>query len=390
MSSGLQQANTFPPLISGSSYDGELDKQLYGSSVICSCYICKDAEDPFYYPTAHSLTGYAADGLEYVNGVSNLGSYASWYSENHSEFRGSKRAFPDSALVVITDLSIGIYDRDKGFDVWMIILRETYKAFPANIFANMQPGVLNKAIADGFRPSRVTYSSGVLSVLMSPDPGSQYTYPIVWHLDLSKDRMYVDLTLAAPDVYIVAPTYVGENTQGNYVDVIYRRGNTYLWAVEGSVTLPLAMQVSPRAYFDVGKIPTVGVNGLQPNQLRFTCTVTTELGETGSASALIEIIKDPIADITYTADAGIEGTASVPVQEECSYQWIGSGTGFQGFTTTTSGPSVKFMCGNLLSKIYLECRVTSKANVTRAKPIVIPLSTYKYVVKGYVDQRYVE
>lgn len=174
--------NSFPPLISDSSSDKIGMKQLYGNNVLSSCIIRKEPGDLFFYPE-NGLTGYGYDGKLYSGGTIVPGIFSSWYSEGTGSYRGSLQTFPLSALVLITDVSMAIYDQSTDLNTWMIFLRKD------------QGMLLNNYDAStiGFTPKSVQYNGGVITVEFSPDPGSTRQTNIFLHIDFVQDTAYADV-----------------------------------------------------------------------------------------------------------------------------------------------------------------------------------------------------
>ena len=131
-------SNTFPPLISDSSFDLQLMKQLVGddSRILASCRIKDDPADSFLHPEL-GLDGYAFDGVYRVQGVAypSVG-LASWYSEYPTEYRSANTlSFPSEGLVLATDIGLVIYDeRSDGLGsrdslyIWMAFVKDNLNA----------------------------------------------------------------------------------------------------------------------------------------------------------------------------------------------------------------------------------------------------------------------
>ena len=179
--------NTFPPLVSGSSTDLLDQKQLYGKDVLASCLIQTSQADQFFNPEACGLTGYAYNGTYHQGGVP-VPLQASWFNEAPSAWRGQQAAFPQQAVVVLTDAGLSILDRAKNLEMWMLFMRGDMLAYTNNFLANMK-------VPAGFTPRAVTYQNGIVSVLQYPDAGSAYTWVFALHLDFLHDIVYADCSI---------------------------------------------------------------------------------------------------------------------------------------------------------------------------------------------------
>lgn len=179
--------NTFPPLVSGSSSDLIGQKHLYGQGVLTSCLIQTTQADQFFNPEAGQLTGYAADGSYYQNGVV-VPLQASWFLEPPSPWRAEARGFPRQGVVLVTDAGLSILDRTKNLEMWMMFMRGDLLAYTNN-FLTVQK------VAAGFTPRQVTYQNGIISVTQAPDPGSTFNNIYTLHIDFLHDTIYVDCTI---------------------------------------------------------------------------------------------------------------------------------------------------------------------------------------------------
>lgn len=179
--------NTFPPLVSGSSFDAENLKQLVGadSHIHASCAIRYDATDTFFNPgfrpTKGGLTGFGWDGFFYFNGVMQ-GRQATWFTEATpgDNFRSTRGAFPQRGIVLVTDLGLSIFDESaNSLDVWMVFERGATLAMLETVVS----------IPSNFVPKELKYNNGVIMLTYSGD-----NFPDVYlYLDFCQDTAYVDL-----------------------------------------------------------------------------------------------------------------------------------------------------------------------------------------------------
>jgi hypothetical protein len=176
--------NTFPPIISGSSWDASGSHQLLGNTVVSSTLATFAETDAFYSPVLGELTGYAADGYMYNVGIKDETKSAPWAIESAGAWRGSKREFPAHALILLTDASLSILDRDDSYAMWMLFVRRDDFGFTNNPFGK---------ILAGFSPRTLSFHSGIISVHCVPDNGAmEFQDLITLYFDFVKDQIYFD------------------------------------------------------------------------------------------------------------------------------------------------------------------------------------------------------
>jgi hypothetical protein len=184
----MSSINTFPPLISGSSFDSVGGKQLSGNSIISSLRIEESPADQFFNPQV-GFSGYACNGMLYQNGVPVQGAApASWFSEPVSTYRGGEKEFPTSALVLLTDAGLSIIDISGNMNMWMIFLRGDTFAFFHNFNLSQS----------GFIPVGLAYSQGAIIINLSSDPGSTIKGNAALILDFVNDTVRMDMSLQNP------------------------------------------------------------------------------------------------------------------------------------------------------------------------------------------------
>jgi hypothetical protein len=177
------EKSTFPPLVSDQSTDLIGGIQLYGNNILCSCTVLNDLNDSFFFPIRGKLTGYAADGVYYLNGVPNDTNMASWMTEAMGTYRGPLPIFPVEAVVLVTEESISILDQTDLLNMWMVFARDTANTYSTGF------GISDVA----FTATVVRYEQGVITVTMIPTNGSIFASPAFLHIDFTKDTAYVDL-----------------------------------------------------------------------------------------------------------------------------------------------------------------------------------------------------
>jgi hypothetical protein len=184
-------ANTFPPLISGTSWDASGLHHIVGNEIIASTLASFSTTDAFYSPQDGELSGFAADGFMYNIGVKDETKSAPWALEAPGPWRSSKREFPNNALILLTDAGMSIVDRDDNYALWMLFIRRDDFAFTNNPF--------DKIVA-GFTPTSLSFHNGIISVQCTPDKGAnQFQDLITLYIDFVKDQVYFD-SPSRPDV----------------------------------------------------------------------------------------------------------------------------------------------------------------------------------------------
>jgi len=190
-------ANTFPPLLSGSSWDAGGLHQLVGNEVFASALATFSKSDAFYSPAEGELSGFAADGYMYRLGVKDETMSAPWAVENPNLWRGKKRDFPANGLILLTDAGLSIIDRDDNYALWMLFIRRDDFAFTNNPFDKLTAG---------FHPRALSFHNGIISVHCTPDVGAiQFMDLITLYIDFVKDQVYFD-SPSIPTVSHPVPT----------------------------------------------------------------------------------------------------------------------------------------------------------------------------------------
>jgi hypothetical protein len=197
-------------------------------NIVASCLIQSHTDDSFYNPTFNSHTGYAYDGNYYSLGVLQQGhQQASWFTEygtSGNEFRGSQAAFPAYGLVLLSPVSLAIFNQAVAvtqasqLPLWMqFILGDTAGSSGGSyaLTDNFYGVGLTTPALQGFLPQSLCYADGVISVTYLPDPGNQpdnLTHPIlippqtepvspsaqssmVVSIDFVQDSVYLDVAL---------------------------------------------------------------------------------------------------------------------------------------------------------------------------------------------------
>ena len=177
-------------------------------SIMATCLIEPKDIDSFYNPITQNHTGFAWDGTYYVDGVQQLTetsppsspplpvpTYASWYTEGQSAYRGLLQTFPQAGLCLLSKVALSILDESTAaLTLWMQFLIQNQYALADN---------WNNAL-NGWTPSGVIYADGVVSVLYKPDSGNftgvdGATYNVnsnlVVHLDFVQDSVYMDMAI---------------------------------------------------------------------------------------------------------------------------------------------------------------------------------------------------
>ena len=179
-------------------------------SIQSSCLIEAKDIDSFYYPITQNHTGYAVDGTLYSNGVQvqtpvvtspptsppvTSPVYASWFTEGQSPYRGALQNFPQTGLVLLSQVALTIMDGSTPtLTLWMQALIQDNFALGNNF---------NSAL-NGWTPTGLVYADGVISVICTPDYGNKNgvdgsTYDIasnkIIHFDFVQDSIYFDVAL---------------------------------------------------------------------------------------------------------------------------------------------------------------------------------------------------
>ncbi len=161
-----------------------------GQSIITSCLIQIRDDDSFFNPVALQHTGFAYDGNHYTGGVLSLAgsppvAQASWYLENPSLFRGVERAFPTAGLVLLSPAAMSIFDDSSvPLTLWMGFLLGDGLALSDNYTYGAE--------IVGYTPSAVQYANGIITVTMTPDPGSANQSILAVNIDFGQDTAYLD------------------------------------------------------------------------------------------------------------------------------------------------------------------------------------------------------
>jgi len=175
------------PIISAYSLDTNGNQQLWGKEVLASVVVKSQPTDAFFYPAEWGLTGYDAKGRWYEDGerATRPGgvTHASWWSWDELNLGVE---FPLRTLVLVTDYGISLLDLSHGMRRWLISLRGDDLGFTNQIVLSHKSGC---------RPHEVVYNRGVISVICSPDPGSQYQVISSINFDFLNDRIYVDTAI---------------------------------------------------------------------------------------------------------------------------------------------------------------------------------------------------
>lgn len=160
------------------SYDF-LDQDIQSSQLI------QVRDDDSFYNPALGHYGFAADGTHYTAGVQDAGPVlASWYSETPGTYRGTKQAFPNAGLILLSKVSLVILDETtRALNLWMQFLLDDHFI----LTNNFSGGLI------GFTPQSLCYADGILSVTYLPDEGSSGLSKMVVTIDFSQDLAYLDV-----------------------------------------------------------------------------------------------------------------------------------------------------------------------------------------------------
>lgn len=155
---------------------------ILNQPVISSAVITARNDDAFFFPNRLSFTGFGFDGFWYNNGTRNNAIQASWATEAASATRAGTPSFPTNALVLISQASISIFDISSGtLSFWMSFYKNDEYAFPTNF----------STTSSSYSPSTVSFSTGLLSILLNPDAGSAEQAHAVLSIDFSQDTIMV-------------------------------------------------------------------------------------------------------------------------------------------------------------------------------------------------------
>jgi hypothetical protein len=150
--------------------------------VVASQVIAARDDDAFFFPQRLGFTGFAADGMWYQAGVQQPSHVASWYLETASDTRGTLQSFPTNALVIISKASVSIYDTSQEtLTLWMVFYKNDEYVVPTNFITT-----------GSYSPVSVSWSSGVLSVVLAPDQGAPTQDYGMLSIDFSQDSVAID------------------------------------------------------------------------------------------------------------------------------------------------------------------------------------------------------
>jgi hypothetical protein len=162
--------------MASTSYD------ILGQSIVSSLLVVVQDNDPFFNPSLLNFTGFSSNGFFYDDGVK-TSTQASWFLEAQSPTRGPLPSFPTAALVLLSSTSLSIFDatNTSGLALWMQAVVENTSAL-ANNFNNTLVG---------FTPSGLSYATGIISVIYTPDAGSTIQSTMVVNFDFTQDDVYL-------------------------------------------------------------------------------------------------------------------------------------------------------------------------------------------------------
>jgi hypothetical protein len=179
---------------------GSVPYNYIGQPVVSTALIQQMDDDSFYFPSQNGHTGFAFDGQHYTNGVQDLSppTSASWYTEGPGAYRGASARFPSYGLALLGRASLTILDESTpDLALWMTFLLEDGLML-ANNFALDNPDFSSPPALDlmGFLPKGLAYANGVISVVYSPDPGSEaVTSGMAVNVDFARDTAYLDVAV---------------------------------------------------------------------------------------------------------------------------------------------------------------------------------------------------
>ncbi len=155
--------------------------------------------DPFFNQVSLGLTGFASNGRLYDGGVLATAPFgpfpslfASWYSEPQGTYRGPLPSFPAAALVLLSEVALTVLDETNpvttsgALPLWMQFILQDFAA----LTNNFKGGLV------GFTPSGLSYSTGVLAVTYTPDPGSTIQSELAVNIDFTLDSVYLYVAVA--------------------------------------------------------------------------------------------------------------------------------------------------------------------------------------------------
>jgi len=164
--------------------------------MVATALIQQSDSDGFYFPGNNGHTGYAFNGQHYTNGVQDIGyPSASWFSEGSGSYRGAGTSFPFYGLILLGRASMTILDESNpSLNLWMTFLFGNGMMLTDNFI--MGDPNFSTSYQMGFTPSGLSYANGKLSVVLSPDRGSEsITSTMAITIDFSQDRAYLDVAV---------------------------------------------------------------------------------------------------------------------------------------------------------------------------------------------------
>ena len=173
----------------------------FNQPMVATALIQQQGSDGFYFPTANGHMGFAFDGAYYMNGVASISPpmQASWFTEGPGPYRGSGTPFPPYGLILLGRASLAILDESTtSLNLWMTFLFQNGLMLADNFamgsynFPVLSPPVDRM----GFTPRGLSYANGKLTVVFSPDPGSEsITSAMAVTVDFTKDSAYLDVAM---------------------------------------------------------------------------------------------------------------------------------------------------------------------------------------------------
>ena len=158
-------------------------------NITSSCLIEQRDSESFFNPELLLHTGFAFDGFYYTAGVQALSPpiQASWATETQSLFRGPLQTFPTAGLILLSPAALSIFDASgHTLALWMGFLFADGFLLSDNY---AQPTII------GFKPFSVQYANGIVSVTLTPDPGSVNQSNVIVNIDFCQNRAYSDTAL---------------------------------------------------------------------------------------------------------------------------------------------------------------------------------------------------